>query len=58
MFELIEAVSGHLIGPKAWNRIVVIFEAQIVQSVTVHDWFRLLDCINCEIICVLMCIMP
>ena len=22
MFELIEAVSGRLIGPKAWNRIV------------------------------------
>ena len=58
MFELIEAVSGHLIGPKAWNRIFVIFEAQIVQSVTVHDWFGLLDCINYEIICVLMCIRP
>ena len=58
MFELIEAVSGRLIGPKAWNRIVVIFEAQIVQSVTVHGWFGLLDCINCEIICVLMCIRP
>ena len=25
MFELIEAVSGRLIGPKAWNRIVRIF---------------------------------
>ena len=44
MFELIEAVSGRLIGPKSWNRIVVIFEAQTVQSVTVHDWFGLLDC--------------
>ena len=22
MLELIEAVSGHLIGPKSWNRIV------------------------------------
>ena len=22
MFELIEAVSGHLIGPKSWDRIV------------------------------------
>ena len=30
MFELIEVVSGRLIGSKAWNRIVVIFEAQIV----------------------------
>ena len=44
MFELIEAVSGRLIGPKSWNRIVVIFEAQIVQSVTVHSWSGLLDC--------------
>ena len=25
MFELIEAVSGRLIGPKAWNRIVMKF---------------------------------
>ena len=25
MFELIEAVSGHLIGPKTWDRIVRIF---------------------------------
>ena len=27
MFELIEAVSGRLIGSESWNRIVVIFEA-------------------------------
>ena len=44
MFELIEAVSDRLICPKSWNQIVVIFEAQIVQSVTVHGWFGLLDC--------------
>ena len=42
MFELIEVVSCRLICPKSWNRIVVIFEAQIVQSVTEHDWFGLL----------------
>ena len=28
MFELIEAVSGRLIGPKAWNRSVGIYETQ------------------------------
>ena len=38
MFELIEAVRGRLIGPKTWDRIVVNFEAQIVQSVTEHGW--------------------
>ena len=26
MFELNEAVRGHLIGPKSWDRIVIIFE--------------------------------
>ena len=26
-FELIEVMSDRLIGPKSWNRIVVIFEA-------------------------------
>ena len=44
MFELIEVVSCRLIGPKSWNRIVVIFEAQIVQFVIEHSWFGLLDC--------------
>ena len=27
MFELIEAVRGRLIGPKSWDRIVIIFGA-------------------------------
>ena len=27
MFELNEAVRGHLIGPKSWDRIVIIFGA-------------------------------
>ena len=39
-----EALNGRLIGPKTWDRIVVIFEAQIVQSVTEHGWLGLLDC--------------
>ena len=36
MFELNEAVRGRLIGPKPWDRIVIIFETQMVQPVTVH----------------------
>ena len=35
MFELIEAVSGRLIGPKTWDRIVRIFGALSMQSVVV-----------------------
>ena len=37
MFELNEAVRGRLIGPKYWDQIVIIFETQMVQPVTVHD---------------------
>ena len=44
MFRLVEALNGRLIGPRTWDRIVVNFEAQIVQSVTEHGWFGLLDC--------------
>ena len=36
MFELNETVRGRLIGPKYWDRIVIIFETQMVQPVTVH----------------------
>ena len=36
MFELNEAVKGRLIGPKSWDRIVIIFETQMVQPVTIH----------------------
>ena len=36
MFELNEAVRVRLIGPKSWDRIVIIFETQMVQPVTVH----------------------
>ena len=36
MFELNEAVRGRLIGPKSWDRIVIIVETQMVQPVTVH----------------------
>ena len=36
MFWLVEALNDRLIGPRTWDRIVVNFEAQIVQSVTEH----------------------
>ena len=36
MFELNETVRGRLIGLKSWDRIVIIFETQMVQPVTVH----------------------
>ena len=47
-----EVLNGRLIGPKSWNRIVVIFEAQIVQSVIVNGWFGLLGCALCYKSCV------
>ena len=36
MFELNEAVRDRLISPKSLDRIVIIFETQMVQTVTVH----------------------
>ena len=44
MLELFEALNGRLIGPKTWDLIVINFETQIMQSVTEHGWFGLLDC--------------
>ena len=48
MLELNEAVRGRLIGPKSWYRIVIIFETQMEQPVTVHGliWVDSL-CIMC-----------
>ena len=37
MFELIEALNGRLIGPKAWDRIDLIYWTQYEQPVTVRD---------------------
>ena len=44
MLELFEALNDRLISLKTWDRIVVNFEAKIMQSVTEHGWFGLLDC--------------
>ena len=40
MLELIEAVSGLLIGPKTWDRIVGIFGAHLSSLVIVQEMFR------------------
>ena len=49
MFELIEAVSDRLIGPKSWDRIVGNFFRGFVQS---------MDClvILCDELCFKSCI--
>ena len=40
MFRLNEAVRGHLIGPKTWDRIDRIFESKMEQPVTAPRPFR------------------
>ena len=42
MFELNEAVRGRLIGPKSWDRIVIIFGAIFYSARTVC-----MDCVGC-----------
>ena len=37
MFELNEAVRGRLIGPKSWDRIIIIFETSNGQPVQFTD---------------------
>ena len=37
MFELYEVVRGRLIGPKSWDRIVIIFETSNGQPVQFTD---------------------
>ena len=39
LFELNEVVRGRLIGPKSWDRIVIIFEASNGQPVHFTDCF-------------------
>ena len=42
MFELNEAVRGRLIGPKSWDRIVIIFWSHFYSSRIVC-----VDCVGC-----------
>ena len=39
MFELNEVVRGHLIGPKTWDRIDIIFGTKMELSVTAPRLF-------------------
>ena len=39
MFELNEVVRGRLIGPKSWDRIVIIFETSNGQLLQFTDYF-------------------
>ena len=41
MLELFEALNGHLIGPKTWDRIIENFRNPNGQPVTVHGLFGL-----------------
>ena len=47
MFELIEAVSGRLIGPKTWDRNVRIFLSLSMQSVGVRGYLGILGDVLC-----------
>ena len=47
IFELIEAVSGSLIGPKTWDRNVRIFLALSMQSVGVRGCLGILGDVLC-----------
>ena len=58
MIELVEAVRGRLIGPKTWDRIVLIYGTQFF---TVHDCSRTVWVSNGVIHAmdgVLMCMRP
>ena len=54
MFELIEAVRGHLIGPKTWDQIVWIYGTQITVcdcSRTVWVANGVIHAMDCIVIC-------
>ena len=51
MLELIEAVSGRLIGLKTWDRIVEIFGAVLDSPRTVWAACGVIYAINCVLVC-------
>ena len=56
MLELVEAVRGRLVGPKAWDRIVC-----MEPRFTVRDCSRTVWVVNGVIhamVCVVMCVRP
>ena len=58
MFELIEAVSGRLIGPKSWNRIIKKILKTKLCSCDREGLFGGVNCINCATKCIVICIRP
>ena len=61
MFELNEAVRGRLIGPKSWNRVVVIFlkPKWVGRDSVCTVWVVwVVHCVICEINHVLVCLRP
>ena len=52
MFELNEAVRGRLIGPKSWDRIVIIFGAIFYSSRTVWAVCVMIYALNHVMMCV------
>ena len=50
MLEFIEAVSGHLIGPKTWNRNVKIFRIRLDSPRTVWAPCGVIYAINCVLV--------
>ena len=51
IFELNEAMRGHLIGPKSWDQIVIIFETSNVQHMQSTDCL----CYVCLKLCIKWC---
>ena len=56
-FGLFKALNGRLIGSKSWNRSVWDFETH-EQSVSVLRVVWVVNCVNCEINHVLVCMRP
>ena len=51
MVELIEAVSGRLIGPETWDRIVGIFGAILDSPRSVWAAWVVIYALNCVLVC-------
>ena len=56
MFRLIEALNGRLIGPKAWDRIDLIYGTQCEELVTVGMGYLGVGCVDCVLNGCLVCI--
>ena len=52
MFELNEAERGHLIGPKSWGRIFIIFTVHGLCAWTMWDVCVMINSLNHVVMCV------